>query len=76
MGANASNFFNLDTIEEYVEIKRQVVSLNDRLAELERNYTNVTVRVIQNQEITAKLQEDLMAITLMEEGRLASSIYK
>jgi len=76
MGANASNFFNLDAIEEYVEIKRQVVSLNDRLAELERNYTNVTVRIIQNQEITDKLQEDLMAIALMEEGRLASSIYK
>ena len=76
MGANASNFFNLDAIEEYVEIKRQVVSLNDRLAELERNYTNVTVRIIQNQEITDKLQEDLMAIALMEQGRLASSIYK
>jgi len=76
MGVNASNFFNPSEVQEYIELKRQVVSLNDRMAELERNYTNVTVRVIQNQEISDKNRDDIFAINLMEEGRLLSSHMK
>jgi hypothetical protein len=76
MGTHTSKFFNLDDINEYIELKRQVINADNRLAELERNYTNVTVRVIQNQEVSDQNKEDILAINLMEEGRLLSSRYK
>lgn len=76
MGIHTSKFFNLDDINEYIELKRQVINADNRLAELERNYTNVTVRVIQNQEVSDQNKEDILAINLMEEGRLLSSRYK
>ena len=76
MGTHTSKFFNLDDINEYIELKRQVINADNRLAELERNYTNVTVRVIQNQKVSDQNKEDILAINLMEEGRLLSSRYK
>jgi len=70
MGSIHSAYSNLHEIAEYMEMKRQLVSLNDRMAILEMNYTNVTVRVKQIQKISDRNRDDIVSINLMEEGRM------
>ena len=70
MGSFQSKYTELHEIVEYMEMKRQLVNLNDRLAILEMNYTNVTVRVNQIQKISDRNRDDIVAVNLMEEGRI------
>jgi len=70
MGSFQSKYTQLHEIAEYMEMKRQLTNLNDRLAVLEMNYTNVTVRVNRIQKISDRNRDDIVAVNLMEEGRL------
>jgi len=70
MGSIHSRYSDLRGFVEYMEVKRQLVNLNDRMAILERNYTNVTVSVKQIQKVSDRNRDDIVAVNLMEEGRM------
>ena len=70
MGTVSSRYSSFHEMVEYMEMKRQLENLNDRMAILERNYTNVTVRVNQIQKISDRNRDDIVAVNLMEEGRM------
>lgn len=69
MGSSWSREEEEDMSREFNEMRRQVRSLNNRLAVMEKNHTNVVVDLKRTARVSDKNRDEILNIQLLEEGR-------